>query len=156
MIFFLEVPDNLATAVRGQWLVENHPTKPSKAEWTETLVLKLTVGNFFGEIALLSGKPRQATVKAVGDVAVLVLSRDAFTRLCGNLFEILRRNMSTYSSMELPPEEEPQPGMLSLLYLQTTLRSRKPARSYLGDWWSRRAGRGCGCGQPQRGGRAGP
>lgn len=93
-----------------QWLVENHPTKPSKAEWTETLVLKLTVGNFFGEIALLSGKPRQATVKAVGDVALLVLSRDAFTRLCGNLFEILRRNMSTYSTMELPAEEEPQPG----------------------------------------------
>mmetsp|Transcript_42239 Transcript_42239/g.99136 ORF Transcript_42239/g.99136 Transcript_42239/m.99136 type:complete len:390 (+) Transcript_42239:117-1286(+) len=95
----------------AQWLVENHPTKPSKAEWTETLVLKLTVGNFFGEIALLSGKPRQATVKAVGDVALLVLSRDAFTRLCGNLFEILRRNMSTYSTMELPAEEEPQPGV---------------------------------------------
>jgi len=88
----------------AQWLVENHPTKPSKAEWTETLVLKLTVGNFFGEIALLSGKPRQATVKAVGSVALLVLSRDAFTRLCGNLFEILRRNMSTYSTMELPDD----------------------------------------------------
>jgi len=91
-----------------QWLIENHPTKPSKAEWVETLVLKLVTGDFFGEIALLSGKPRQATVRAVGTVAVLVLSRDAFTRLCGNLFEILRRNMSKYSTIELPEEPEPQ------------------------------------------------
>eukprot|EP00293_Proteomonas_sulcata_P015907 CAMPEP_0184299580 /NCGR_PEP_ID=MMETSP1049-20130417/10163_1 /TAXON_ID=77928 /ORGANISM="Proteomonas sulcata, Strain CCMP704" /LENGTH=388 /DNA_ID=CAMNT_0026610057 /DNA_START=355 /DNA_END=1521 /DNA_ORIENTATION=- len=90
----------------AQWLVENHPTRPQKAEWSEVLVLKLTVGNFFGEIALLSGKPRQATVKAVGATTCLVIDRDAFQRLCGNLFEILRRNMSTYSTMELPPEEE--------------------------------------------------
>jgi hypothetical protein len=49
-------------------------------------VLKLSSGDYFGEIALLSGKPRQASVKAVGQVTVLVMSRDAFTRLCGNLF----------------------------------------------------------------------
>ncbi len=88
-----------------QWLIENHPTKASKAEWVETLVLKLSPGDFFGEIALLSGKPRQATVRAIGEVTVLVIGRDAFVRLCGNLFEILRRNMSTYSSMELPDED---------------------------------------------------
>uniref|UniRef100_A0A7S0VSY4 Cyclic nucleotide-binding domain-containing protein n=1 Tax=Hemiselmis tepida TaxID=464990 RepID=A0A7S0VSY4_9CRYP len=90
----------------AQWLVENHPTKPSKAEWAESLVLKLQQGSFFGEIALLSGKPRQATVRAVGQVTLLVIGRDAFQRLCGNLFEILRRNMSAYSTLELPPEEE--------------------------------------------------
>ncbi len=90
-----------------QWLIENHPTRPSKAEWTETLVLKLTAGDFFGEIALLSGKPRQATVRAHGAVAVLVLTRDAFTRLCGNLFDILHRNMSKYSTMELPDDAQP-------------------------------------------------
>jgi CRP-like cAMP-binding protein len=67
--------------------------------------MKLSSGDFFGEIALLSGKPRQATVRAVGEVTVLVIGRDTFVRLCGNLFEILRRNMSTYSSMELPDEE---------------------------------------------------
>ena len=52
----------------------------------QALVLKLSSGDYFGEIALLSGKPRQASVKAVGQVTVLVMSRDAFTRLCGNLF----------------------------------------------------------------------
>mmetsp|Transcript_17751 Transcript_17751/g.44868 ORF Transcript_17751/g.44868 Transcript_17751/m.44868 type:complete len:388 (-) Transcript_17751:128-1291(-) len=94
----------------AQWLVENHPTKPSKAEWAESLVLKLQQGNFFGEIALLSGKPRQATVRAVGQVTLLVIGRDAFQRLCGNLFEILRRNMSAYSTMELPEEETLKPA----------------------------------------------
>lgn len=112
-------------------------------------MLKLSSGDYFGEIALLSGKPRQASVKAVGHVTVLVMSRDAFTRLCGNLFgksisppdkprifvgvecqpscsysrrpdiclcwlclvvlaEILKRNMSKYSDMELPADE-PEP-----------------------------------------------
>lgn len=85
----------------AQWLVENHPTKPAKAEWHEALVLKLSAGDYFGEIALLSGKPRQASVKAIGTVTALVMSRDAFTRLCGNLFDILKRNMSKYSDMEL-------------------------------------------------------
>ena len=55
--------------------------------------------------------------QAVGTVTLLVLSRDAFTRLCGNLFEILRRNMvckrlrtlsrpyvlqESYKSIEIP------------------------------------------------------
>ena len=43
--------------------------------------------------------PRQATVKAVGTTTLLVLRRDAFERLCGNLFEILRRDMSAYISI---------------------------------------------------------
>ncbi|KAJ1493480.1 cyclic nucleotide-binding-like protein [Baffinella frigidus] len=95
----------------AQWLIENHPTKPANAVWADALVLKLKVADFFGEIALLSGKPRQATVKAVGAVTVLVMSRDAFTRLCGPLFEILRRNMATYTTMELPEEAVPQGGV---------------------------------------------
>ncbi len=55
----------------------------------QAIVLKLSAGDYFGEIALLSGKPRQASVKAIGTVTALVMSRDAFTRLCGNLFGIL-------------------------------------------------------------------
>jgi hypothetical protein len=64
--------------------------------------MRLNEGDFFGEIALLSGKPRQATVKANGKVSVLVIGRDAFTRLCGNLVDILQRGMSSYSCAELP------------------------------------------------------
>jgi cAMP-dependent protein kinase regulator len=58
----------------------------------------LKKGDYFGEIALLTDKPRQATAKAVGDVKVLALDAGAFNRLCGPLFEILKRNMSLYDS----------------------------------------------------------
>ena len=87
-----------------QYLVENHPTKPSKIQWSQSLVMRLREGDFFGEIALLSGKPRQATVKASGKVAVLVIGRDAFTRLCGSLINILQRSMSNYSCVEISAE----------------------------------------------------
>ena len=70
----------------------------------ESLVMTLQEGNFFGEIALLSGKPRQATVKAYGQTVVLAIGRDAFNRLCGSLFEILQRNMDRYSNAELLEE----------------------------------------------------
>ncbi len=131
-------------------------------------MLKLSSGDYFGEIALLSGKPRQASVKAVGKVTVLVMSRDAFTRLCGNLFgksvsppgkqrifeawsvnrvaaipdfltfvwagfawvvlaDILKRNMSKYSDMELPADE-PEPVEEDAAEV-TTPRKREHAES---------------------------
>ena len=68
--------------------------------------MRLKEGDFFGEIALLMGKPRQATVKASGKVSVLVIGRDAFTRLCGSLVTILQRNMTRYTQDELPAEPE--------------------------------------------------
>ena len=94
--------------------MENHPTKPAHIQYNESLVLTLQEGSFFGEIALLSGKPRQATVKACGTVSVLVIGRDAFDRLCGSLIDILQRNMSNYSNMELPePPPAPENGNFS-------------------------------------------
>ena len=41
----------------------------------------LGAGDFFGELALLDGKARNATVTAAGPVALLVLSRQEFTTL---------------------------------------------------------------------------
>lgn len=41
-------------------------------------ITELTVGAYFGEIALLTMRPRQATVTAVGNVKCLALDRKTF------------------------------------------------------------------------------
>lgn len=46
-----------------------------------TAVATLTGGKFFGEMSLLTGEPRTATVKAQIQVTVLVLGKEAFGRL---------------------------------------------------------------------------
>jgi len=67
------------------------------ATGVEKLVATVTVGNFFGEIALLTAKPRQATVKADGALSVLALDRATFTRVLGSMEDIMKRNMEQYN-----------------------------------------------------------
>lgn len=61
------------------------------------VVATLTPGNYFGEIALLTSKPRQATVKANGSLKVLAIDRATFTRVFGAMEEIMKRNMDQYN-----------------------------------------------------------
>jgi cAMP-dependent protein kinase regulator len=63
----------------------------------EKEVAKLNTGGYFGEIALLTSKPRQATVKASGALSVLAIDRATFTRVMGPLDEIMKRNMEEYN-----------------------------------------------------------
>ncbi|EFE43959.1 hypothetical protein TRV_01282 [Trichophyton verrucosum HKI 0517] len=48
-------------------------------------------GDYFGELALLDDKPRQATVVSKSEVKVAKLGRDGFKRLLGPVEEIMRR-----------------------------------------------------------------
>jgi CRP-like cAMP-binding protein len=53
------------------------------------IILKvLTPGDFFGEMALLDGKPRSATVSALDDTKVLSISRSDFTTLLSRVPDI--------------------------------------------------------------------
>jgi CRP-like cAMP-binding protein len=45
------------------------------------LVRRLEAGDFIGEISLIDGRPRTATVTAVGRVRTLVIERDGFLEL---------------------------------------------------------------------------
>ncbi|CAM9369118.1 unnamed protein product, partial [Ectocarpus fasciculatus] len=67
------------------------------AEGQSKIVATLNQGDYFGEIALLTAKPRQATVAAQGPLSVLSLDRATFTRVMGPLDAIMQRNMESYS-----------------------------------------------------------
>mmetsp|Transcript_27456 Transcript_27456/g.44645 ORF Transcript_27456/g.44645 Transcript_27456/m.44645 type:complete len:346 (+) Transcript_27456:274-1311(+) len=59
-------------------------------------VKRMTGGEYFGELALLKDKPRQATVTAEGSLSCLSMNRATFNRLVC-MKELLVRNMETYS-----------------------------------------------------------
>ena len=48
------------------------------------------------ELALLTDKPRLATITAKGAVKCIVLNEGAFTRLLGPCLDILKRNTGEY------------------------------------------------------------
>jgi len=62
----------------------------------EVEVHKYKQGDYFGEIALLLGEPRKASVYAVEPVTCLYISRDTFNRVLGPLRDFLQRNIQHY------------------------------------------------------------
>lgn len=63
-----------------------------------TVVAVLSPGHYFGEIALMTRKPRTATVAAPnnGSVTVMSLDRATFKRVLGPLQDIMQRNMNEF------------------------------------------------------------
>ena len=59
---------------------------------------RLSPSDYFGEIALLLDRPRAATVIAKGPLKCVKLDRQRFERVLGPVSEILKRNISRYSS----------------------------------------------------------
>ena len=53
-------------------------------------------GDYFGELALLKGEPRAASIVADTDCKCISLDRMAFKRLLGPLEDILQRNSESY------------------------------------------------------------
>lgn len=59
---------------------------------------RLSQSDYFGEIALLLDRPRAATVVAKGPLKCVKLDRQRFERVLGPVSEILKRNISRYTS----------------------------------------------------------
>ncbi|XP_062246793.1 cAMP-dependent protein kinase type II-beta regulatory subunit [Platichthys flesus] len=53
-------------------------------------------GQYFGELALVTNKPRAASAYAVGTVKCLVMDVKAFERLLGPCMDIMKRNIANY------------------------------------------------------------
>lgn len=52
---------------------------------TETILARLGPGEYFGEMAILSNAPRNATIRAATDLEALTIHRDDFTTLHGSI-----------------------------------------------------------------------
>ncbi|KAJ1645619.1 hypothetical protein IWQ61_010300 [Dispira simplex] len=59
----------------------------------------LKKGDYFGELALLNDKPRQATIRAKGRLKCATLGKKAFVRLLGPVVDIIKRNTANYQLM---------------------------------------------------------
>uniref|UniRef100_A0A667X7Y0 cAMP-dependent protein kinase type II-alpha regulatory subunit n=1 Tax=Myripristis murdjan TaxID=586833 RepID=A0A667X7Y0_9TELE len=71
-------------------------TKADQADNAEVEITRCSRGQYFGELALVTNKPRAASAYAAGDVKCLVIDVQAFERLLGSCKEIMKRNIAHY------------------------------------------------------------
>uniref|UniRef100_UPI00398E7818 mitochondrial carnitine/acylcarnitine carrier protein isoform X2 n=1 Tax=Pristiophorus japonicus TaxID=55135 RepID=UPI00398E7818 len=62
----------------------------------EVEIARCVKGQYFGELALVTNKPRAASAYAVGNVKCLVMDIQAFERLLGPCMDIMKRNIVNY------------------------------------------------------------
>ena len=60
-----------------------------------------SIGEYFGERALMKNEPRAANVLAKGDCTVVLLDRHSFKRLLGPLDDLLKRNLEVYENFAI-------------------------------------------------------
>uniref|UniRef100_A0A8C3AMF6 cAMP-dependent protein kinase type II-alpha regulatory subunit n=1 Tax=Cyclopterus lumpus TaxID=8103 RepID=A0A8C3AMF6_CYCLU len=71
-------------------------TKADHADNAEVEITRCSRGQYFGELALVTNKPRAASAYAVGGVKCVVIDIQAFERLLGSCKEIMKRNITHY------------------------------------------------------------
>uniref|UniRef100_A0A674D644 cAMP-dependent protein kinase type II regulatory subunit n=1 Tax=Salmo trutta TaxID=8032 RepID=A0A674D644_SALTR len=84
----------------GQVRITMNTSKLKKEEGEgveeEVEIATCTRGQYFGELALVTNKPRAASAYAVGNVKCLVMDVQAFERLLGPCMDIMKRNIVNY------------------------------------------------------------
>jgi cAMP-dependent protein kinase regulator len=63
-------------------------------------VMRYKEGDYFGELALLTSKPRAANVISVGETKVVSMDKDSFERLLGPCQDVLSSAVEKYSKAE--------------------------------------------------------
>ena len=72
----------------------------------EKVLTYFTDGQFFGEMALLTGAPRSATATAETDAQVLVLHKQAFDQLLASHAQIMRKMLKVVSQRTLNTNQQ--------------------------------------------------
>uniref|UniRef100_A0A8C1PB38 cAMP-dependent protein kinase type II regulatory subunit n=1 Tax=Cyprinus carpio TaxID=7962 RepID=A0A8C1PB38_CYPCA len=76
-------------------------TQAGQRSQEEVEVARCSRGQYFGELALVTNKPRAASVYAAGETKCLVIDVQAFERLLGSCKQILKRNIQQYEQQLL-------------------------------------------------------
>ncbi|KAJ8384175.1 hypothetical protein AAFF_G00207930 [Aldrovandia affinis] len=71
-------------------------TKADQQDNMAVEIARCSRGQYFGELALVTNKPRAASAYAVGEVKCLIIDVQAFERLLGPCKEIMKRNIAHY------------------------------------------------------------
>ena len=75
-------------------------TKTLEPGKPDTVIKEYSVGDYFGERALIKGEPRACNIIACSDtVKVISLDRTSFKRLLGPIEELLKRNIDKYQNI---------------------------------------------------------
>ena len=75
------------------------------AEKKERILARLGPGEYFGEMALLSSAPRNATIRAATDVEALTIHRDEFASLHGSIPALRQSIEEAMKRRQLSKEE---------------------------------------------------
>lgn len=83
----------------GMYFIEEGEVSISIKHPLENKTIELTVlshGNYFGELSLVTDRPRAATATAITDVKLAFLDKDAFERILGPCIEVMKRHAESY------------------------------------------------------------
>jgi len=93
---FYIVENGTVRCIKEPDVLPNGSTAPGEA----VEAIRLGPGDYFGELALLTNKPRAATVTSVGHTKCLRITKKHFDQVMGPCEQILKRNTRTYASYE--------------------------------------------------------
>ena len=96
---------------QGDWgdvfyLIESGTAVAKKQFFTggpEVEVKQYKAGDYFGELSILKGESRAASIISTSELKCVTLNRKAFQRMIGRLDDILMRNASTYAQSAPKP-----------------------------------------------------
>jgi len=93
----------------GQGAVECVKRDPNDPNSLTVFSMRLQTGDYFGELALLTDQPRQASVIAVGHVKLLSIGKKHFSQVMGPVEALLKSKITSYATYEQLIASQPSP-----------------------------------------------